>query len=304
MKAELVKYSTNGTNTICSFILEYPRYTHAQMLTHRVFSKNSSSSRAIPTQDMIANIYAEPVRQMWTHNQKGMQGPLVEDQKIIDGANKVHDLLFGVTLNTLRPLLRDGWNLHKQNVNRYLEAFQNIRVLYTTTELDNFFHLRIDSEAQPEIAAIAKMMEELLNNAEPQLLFEGEYHLPFVDSVRDAEGKLQYFELNTNQTKELTLEEAILISVSASAQTSYRALDTTIEKARDMQSKLKTNKFHASPFEHQATPIPSFTECEGVTQNWPEGITHMDRNYNYWSGNFRNWIQHRQLLSGHDAAKF
>jgi len=57
---------------------------------------------------------------------------------------------------------------------------------------------------------------------------------------------------------------------------------------------------HASPAEHQATPM----KIVNVSNHTPEleaafeqeGVSHIDRNMNCWSGNFRGWIQHRKLL--------
>jgi hypothetical protein len=91
--------------------------------------------------------------------------------------------------------------------------------------------------------------------------------------------------------------------MSSSAQTSYRKTDYSLEKADDMYDKLfGGKKIHASPAEHQATPVPSFDANEGETKEWPKGVTHMARNYTYWSGNFCQWIQNRQLIEGHDRA--
>ena len=34
--------------------VRYPRFIHSEMMTHRVFSRNAASSRAIPIKKMIA----------------------------------------------------------------------------------------------------------------------------------------------------------------------------------------------------------------------------------------------------------
>ena len=56
-----------------------------------------------------------------------------------------------------------------------------------------------------------------------------------------------------------------------------------------------------SPFEHVATPMMfSWQKSRGHLMTdiseLPVGVTHVDRNYNLWSGNFRGWIQYRQLV--------
>jgi hypothetical protein len=105
-----------------------------------------------------------------------------------------------------------------------------------------------------------------------------------------------------------SLEDALAISASCCAQVSYRKLDDSLEKARDIFAKLIESKpCHASPTEHQATPMGESGEfwdedgdysvnllCDPDT--WEDGITAVDRNGNFWSGNFKGWIQHRQLI--------
>jgi hypothetical protein len=92
--------------------------------------------------------------------------------------------------------------------------------------------------------------------------------------------------------------------MSICAQTSYRKEDYSGDKTSTIINKLfKGHRPHWSPAEHQATPIPLFDKNDGRHSNWPEGVTHLDRNYNHWSGNFKHWIQNRQLLENHDYAK-
>ena len=66
--------SAHTKQRITTLELEYPRFIHAELMTHRVFSRNSSSSRAIPIQTMINHIKATtaiPIH--WGKNQSGMQ---------------------------------------------------------------------------------------------------------------------------------------------------------------------------------------------------------------------------------------
>ena len=70
---------------ITTFELEYPRYIHAELLTHRMLSKNCSSSRAIPIEKMlgyIENNMALPV--YLGRNKSGMQA--VEEMEDKDKA--------------------------------------------------------------------------------------------------------------------------------------------------------------------------------------------------------------------------
>ena len=54
--------------------LRYPRFILAEFNTHRVFSRNSSSSRAIPVKKMLEQVQTDPAMPVWWgKNQPGMQ---------------------------------------------------------------------------------------------------------------------------------------------------------------------------------------------------------------------------------------
>lgn len=302
MKVELIQASICAlTKTpIFTLMLEYPRYIHSQLLTHRAFSKNSSSTRAVPLKASIQNIRENPAEYFWTYNQGGMQGKRVEDPIVIEKANNIlfddmeHSIRSSLLLGL--PVAEGGLNIHKQDAGRLLEPYQNIRVCLTSTEWANWDWLRVDKAAQPAIDLLANMMRQVRELALPSaiVLQPGEWHVPFVKRVRNADGVLEYY---AEDDTPLTLEQAKMVSMSSGAQTSYRKLDTTLEKADDMYAKLFSgDKVHASPSEHQATPMGQFVDYGDNNAEWLEGITHIDRKHQYWSGNFRNWIQHRQLI--------
>ena len=54
---------------------------------------------------------------------------------------------------------------------------------------------------------------------------------------------------------------------------------------------------HASVTEHQASPIkePYNEQCFEV-HPWEEGVTHVDKEGNFWSAKFKHWIMHRKLI--------
>ena len=190
---------------------------------------------------------------------------------------------------------------HKQIVNRLLEPFQKMKTVLTATEFDNFFWLRRDRDAQPEIHELADCMFGAMEQSQPELLKAGEYHTPYVEHFRASDGEAQLEYLVDNVS--VTVEEALAISSSCCAQVSYRMLDNSYDKAMDIYKKLLSGaKVHASPFEHQATPmeIPynehRFTD---VSIGWKDGVTHVDKNGSYWSGNFKGFVQYRQTLNNH-----
>lgn len=302
--AEIVADSVSPTGKrITTYVLEYPRFVHSEFMTHRVFSRNAASSRAIPVSKMIEHMMynsAEPTH--WGKNQSGMQAKeeLEQPHKIrvqqtwaeakfnaIDAANKMHN---------------EG--AHKQIVNRILEPFQMIRVVCTATEYDNFFYLRYHADAQPEISQLAECMWLAREHSIPEVLQPGEWHVPFVNTSRDAAGKRYYWNFISETEKvEISLEYALKVSASCCAQVSYRKLDTSLEKALDIYNKLVTMKpVHASPFEHCATPMQvrdlqnDKVNLPMASATWEKGITHTDIKGNMWSGNFAGWIQYRQLI--------
>lgn len=258
---------------ITTFLLEYPRYIHAEVMTHRVFSRNAASSRAIPIETLAQQTIDNPVTPIhWGKNQAGMVATEQVDGDTSRTANKVWRSAAYQARHHARELARLG--VHKQVANRILEPFQHIRVLVTATDFANFFHLRTHTDAQPEIQELAHRMQYAYTNHAPEKLRRGEWHVPFVGRHRDSLGTLRYYV----DGQEVSAETARQVSASAAAQTSYRKNDLSVDKALAIYDRLVTAKpVHASPFEHQATPL-------------------------FWAGrrcrNFRGWRQYRTLIAG------
>lgn len=283
INATIVADSIANGVRITTVELEYPRFIHSELMTHRVFSRNAASSRAIPAKRVRKQVWDDPALPIhWGANQRGMQ------------ANRS---LTGFKRRLARTLWRGAskaacalhWGmekagLHKQVCNRILEPFQTMKVLVTSTEWANFLWLRDHKDAQPEIAKLAVKLDSAIFNSNPTTLGYKEWHLPYItDELRET----------------LTLQEQLMLSVSCCAQISYRLLDLSIEKAAKIFVALtEGSRVHASPFEHQASPIPSFHKIT-KTKAKRIGVTHEDYDGQRWSGNFRGWIQHRQLVKGH-----
>lgn len=298
---------------ITTFELEYPRFIHAELMTHRLFSRNAASSRAIPVNRCIELIRDNPAMPShWGKNQPGMSA-----KEECDAPVKTYSLKdSGYGEN--RQSKEDAWiscrnhaihfaqgfseaGYHKQIVNRILEPYSHIKVVVTATSFDNFFNLRCHPDAQPEIKILADEMWKCYNTTAMAVLSEGDWHVPYYGGGFWCTGD------NT------PLEDAIAISASCCAQVSYRRLDDSIEKARMIYSRLIESKpAHASPMEHQATPITkSSAWYTGLTNNWShvDGVTgvRFDKSLGGMpkcipvSGNFSYWIQNRQLLQDHDC---
>lgn len=290
IKATIIKDSIANGISITTFELEYPRFIHSELMTHRVFSRNAASSRAIPIAKMNENIMTNPAMPIhWGKNQSGMQAKeeLDEDTK----SKAMYEWKFAKNDAVMHAERLAAMALHKQAVNRLTEPFQHMKTVVTATEWENWYELRAHPDAQPEIQELATKMRVAHIGSEPQDLKHGDWHLPYVHTEY-VENRLTY----SVDDVMLTLEDAKKVSVSCCAQVSYRKNDTTLDKAEVIYDKLCTMKpFHASPFEHQASPMKVVNEAYS-SDVWEKAVTHMDRRGNYWSGNFKGWLQYRQLI--------
>lgn len=305
--ARIVADSINNSgNRITTFELEYHRFIHSELMTHRLFSRNAMSSRAVPVSKMIEQVRNNPATPIhWGKNQAGMQAAEVLVEESLDNAKRQwkQSAIYAAS----QAEIMSSIGSHKQIVNRLLEPFQTMKTVLTATEFDNFFWLRCDSDAQPEIQELANCMFEAMKQSEPEVLESEQWHTPYVEHIFKG-GKFESYCLTDeedNVIKLLTEEEAKAISASCCAQVSYRTLNNTYEKAMDIYSKLASGrKVHASPFEHIATPMeyPShkrFPELAMEYSTLESGVTHCDVDGKAWSGNFKGWIQLRQTLDNH-----
>lgn len=299
----LVAYSSSSdAPNIATFELEYPRFIHSELMTHRTFSRNAMSSRAVPIGKMIEQVRTNPAMPIhWGANQAGMQAD-VECSNLIDlGAAGVEFTMENAwrfsakTASDYAERMSEA-GYHKQVVNRILEPYQRMKTIVTSTEWDNFFELRCHKDAQPEIRVLATMMQHALEMNDPEPLFYSEWHTPYVNGVTCQDTGIRYYFLGKPfDSDEITKEDALKVSASCCAQVSYRLLDNSLEKALMVYDRLVNSRpIHASPFEHQAR-VPESNNC-AFKNDLDNGFTHYDLSGNAWSGNFRGWVQYRQLL--------
>ncbi len=237
IQAEIICDSINPCgNRLTTYILTYPRWVHAEFLRHRSVSNCVSSSRAIPVSRVLKNVWSDPLYPIyWGANQAGMQASseVLNHQKWLAkkviGAHRLASIATSWLLSKL--------NLHKQTANRYTEVHSNIVQLAAATDWGNFFNLRCDKMAQPEIMDLAFKMVEAYDKSIPKQLRANEYHLLFGDKYHEG----------------LTLEEKIKVSVARSARASYSTFDGDFSKEKDFQlyERLLASR-HYSPFEFPA----------------------------------------------------
>lgn len=302
ISAKIIAHSIapNG-QMIVTWELEYQRFIHGEFMTHRLFSRNAASSRAIPVATIIKQVRDNPAMPIhWGENQAGMQAKNVLSDALTHSAKYLWKKAANFAADIAEGLTKIG--LHKQATNRILEPFQTMKTVMTATCMDNFFWLRNHEDAQPEIKELARLMWEALQASEPVPLKPGMWHVPYF-------GDGYWFECQDTHPFHMgPLEEALAISSSCCAQVSYRKLDDTLEKAQMVYKRLVDSEpVHASPFEHQATPImvpDMYCEDCQMQSVWEDGVTHVDKNKKFWSGNFVGWIQHRQLIPNNVCNKY
>jgi len=297
IKATVIAHSKSAVNgkEIITMELEYPRFIHGEFMTHRMFSRNAASSRAIPVSKMIEQVRTSPAQPVhWGKNQPGMQAKEELEGNVKFTVEQEWKRVAGYSAQCASVMNNLG--AHKQIVNRILEPFQTMKTVVTATEWENFYWLRNHEDAQPEIKRLAEVMLEAVSKSNAYVLEVGDWHVPYWYNGVWRQGS------KNQDGSNAYLDDALAISVSCCAQVSYRKLDDSLEKARDIYKRLvESEPVHASPLEHQATPM-EYTETDGFcpddTQEglWQEGVTHMDKEYNFWSGNFQGWAQYRQMI--------
>lgn len=292
ISASIIADSTANGIRITTFELEYPRFILSELNTHRILSKNSASSRAIPIKKMHEHIRAHTARPVfWGLNKPGMQATEEATESCKAGAYGLWNAARDSAIAHARIL--DDMGIHKQIVNRLTEPFMMMKTVLTGTEFANLIWLRHHTDAQPEFLELVDCMVKAMECSIPDILAPGQWHLPYIKTKDN-----RYFV----GEEEVDLETALKVSVSCCAQVSYRKLDDSIAKAIDIYDRLITSEpVHASPIEHQATPMIRVNVADVNGDDYlfmEEGVTHVRRDGFAWSGNFRGWIQNRQLIPG------
>jgi thymidylate synthase ThyX len=222
---------------LTTFVLRFPRFVLPEFNTHRMFSRNASSSRAIPTTKLIQQLRDDPVEPVeWGRNQAGMQARDVLPAAEAAAAAAVWHEARESALRHAEQLRAIG--VHKQIVNRVLEPWMWASVIVSATTYENFFTLRCHPDAQPEIKRLADLMRDAYRASTPTPKAAGEWHLPFIRDVDDLA---------------LPLEVQKKVSVARAARVSYLNHAGT----RDIDADLVLHQRlldagHWSPFEHVA----------------------------------------------------
>lgn len=268
IEAKIIADSVNRSgNRITTFIVSFNRFILAETNTHRILSRNSASSRAIPSYKMIARIRENPGKPVfWAKNQSGMQAKeeLAEPQKT--EAQQIWLQAMENAIESAEKLSHLG--LHKAISNRLIEPFLYTTAIITASEWGNFFNLRAHPEAQQEFQHLAYLMLEEYVKSVPIEKKPGSWHIPFGDRYI-SEG--------------LTTKQQLKIATARCARVSYLNFEGNIDHEKDYQlhDNLITSG-HLSPTEHCARALE---ESHKV-------------------GNFVGWFQYRKTFPNENRVQF
>jgi len=244
----------------------YPRFIHSEIMTHRVFSRNARSSRAVPISKIIKEVKEFPVIPWhWGKNQPGMQAFEECNEKVYLYSSMWDDLggeksredawltLAEYSIEAAEEFAKSGY--HKQIVNRLLEPFMWIDTLITSTEWNNFFELRLHKDAEPHIQDLALLIKKAIEDYKLQKLEENGWHLPYISD------------------KDKDIETLLKISAARCARISYKAFegeDNTENDIRLFDKLISSKPMHASPVEHQAQASSNNNYNGNFHQGWKQ----------------------------------
>lgn len=262
---------------ITTFEATFNRYILAEFNTHRILSRNSASSRAIPVKRVLKQVLWDPATPIhWGANQAGMQA-----RAELSGWRRwLAQRLF---LWARFPAVLIVWllaklGLHKQVTNRLLEPWVWHTVVFTATDLRNLFKLRLHPDAQPEFQELTRCCKAAYDASTPQRLEWGQWHLPYITG-EDYGAAAEYHD-NTGWAEPLTayMSAARCAAVSYVRQGERRDVSKDLELAHRL-----TSSGHWSPFEHVAMADP---EDDGYNSNFTGG-----------------WLQLRKVFPGEDGTR-
>lgn len=294
ISATIIADSINPKNCrLTTFILKFPRIVLAELNTHRAFSKNSASSRAIPFKKMLEMAETNPfIPIKFQKDHKGMQGT-----EYFEGSEHeecVRDWLSARDL-AIQSATSFKHNVTKQLRNRLLEPFMWHTVILTGSDFENFFALRAHKDAEIHIANLADKMLEAYNNSEPKSLKAGEWHIPFGDKI--DESRLENLSFVKSESERLDklgyagdytsfytakVEAKKKIAIARCARISYQNFEGKDDYEADINlcnTLFGSTPKHLSPTEHVAQSI----------------------NTEQYIGNFQGFKQYRKFFTDENA---
>lgn len=316
-EVKIIKDSISRGHRLTTLQVTAPRFILAEINTHRQFSRNSASSRAIPVSRRIEQIEADPfVPVAFGQNKAGMQaGDELAEAEMVEAKFAWRGAIADA-LKWAKTLV--GAGVHKQWANRVIETYAWHTMVISATEWGNHDGLRCHPAASPEYQTIAKMMKEAREVSTPVEMGDGEWHLPYLEEEDFDRAIL------ADPTHPLEVMKILRkVSVGRCAAVSYERQEVK-NFAKDVERYANMRGGgHMSPLEHVARPMTSYEYHELFHQkeviwneeeqewNWvgigrdngtdPES---RDGNWLHYCGNVQGWIQDRKMIPNeHDFSK-
>lgn len=280
ISAEIIADSINETGQrLTTFLVVFPRIVLAEFNTHRMLSRNSASSRAIPFETMLKRLETEPfIPIKFQKDHKGMQGTEYFEGAEEESAKHHWICAKNNAIAVAKDMSRDG--ITKQLCNRILEPFMYHTVIVTGSDWENFFKLRAHPAAEIHIQDLAHKMLHAYNDSTPKQLKTGEWHIPFGDKMDEERLHILIEPDRKVDPSVQNIEDAkIKIATARCARVSYLNYEGNDDYEADVKLHDRLAEMgHWSPFEH----------CASATQD-------------IQSGNFRGFLQYRKTFRGENA---
>ena len=287
---------------LTSFIVTCPRIVLAEFNTHRMLSRNSASSRAIPFNTMVAKVMETPfIPIRWQADHSGMQG-----NEYLSGRDV--DLADGSWLRARNyavqeaTMLNKNINVTKQFCNRLLEPYLYHTIIVTASEWQNFLALRAHDAAEIHIQNLAYKMLEDYNKSTPIPLKAGEWHVPFGGNFDEERLDELFSKLHPVQPAsmgwswEAMQKLRVKIAIARCARVSYLNYEGENNYEKDIILHDRLSKMgHWSPFEHCARAMSDEEHTSHTNTYIKDDEVVVE---NGWSGNFRGFIQYRKMFNG------
>lgn len=266
--------SLYGAHRLFTAVVCFPRCILAEFNTHRMLSRNSASSRAIPVKKMLKLVREAPfIPIAFQKDHSGMQG-----SEYFEGTEK--QVCESMWLTARDKAVRAAVAMHeqgvtKQLVNRLLEPFLWHTVLVSATEWENFFALRVHEAAEIHMQRAAGLLLHAYNNHQPTVKQASEWHVPFADNV-DMPRLVSaiYQQMGANQetapiSAETKQQYLLKVAVARCARVSYLNFDGSDDYLKDFAlHDTMAESGHWSPFEHVAMSLPDPYRDTGNFKGW------------------------------------
>lgn len=311
IRAEIIADSRNIVtgDRITSFVVVIPRIVLAEFNTHRMISRNSASSRAIPFEKMMERVKGKPFIPLgFQKDHKGMQGSEYLEGRDLELA-RVEWLNARNWAVTNAGILSKA-NVTKQLCNRILEPFMYHTIICTATEWENFMALRAHPAAEIHIAKAAELMLEAMNESTPKKLALGEWHIPFGDKMYDMRihkilregefegripgpGEAVHNPVPQGEYAKAFHNIKIKIATARCARVSYLNYEGEDDYEKDISLHDRLSSMgHWSPFEHCAQAVTGDQTIEFSGSS----IVNGEKTFG-WYGNFKGFEQYRKMFA-------